>query len=207
MKNGLTAGAITLDATTGNANVGNIVVTGKSNLNSISNVTITGGTSGYVIQTDGTGNLSFVNLSATSTPAPMPTYVDVGNTLLISANYQGLFGYPITIDGTMTVDGILIDVNDSSPPAGSDKQVQFNDTGNTAGNANLTFNKSTATLTTVIVKTTPVTVSNLPSASTTGAGSRAFVTDANTTTFLAIVGSGGSNSVPVVSNGTNWIVG
>lgn len=39
------------------------------------------------------------------------------------------------------------------------------------------------------------------------AGTRAFITDANTTTFNAIVGGGGSNSVPIFSDGTNWRVG
>ena len=62
-------------------------------------------------------------------------------------------------------------------------------------------------ITTGVVKTTTLTVATLPAAATVGAGSRSFVTDANTTTFLATVGSGGSNAVPVVSNGTFWIVG
>ena len=42
------------------------------------------------------------------------------------------------------------------------------------------------------------------------AGSRAFVTDANTTLALGIgttVVGGGSNKVPVYSDGTNWIIG
>jgi len=58
-----------------------------------------------------------------------------------------------------------------------------------------------------IVKTTPIAVNALPSAATVGAGARAFVTDANTITFYNNVGNGGSNSVPVFSNGTNWLVG
>jgi Collagen triple helix repeat (20 copies) len=57
------------------------------------------------------------------------------------------------------------------------------------------------------VKTISTTVASLVAASTVGSGTRAFVTDANTTTFLAIVGGGGANKVPVVSDGTNWIVG
>jgi len=57
------------------------------------------------------------------------------------------------------------------------------------------------------VKTISTTVGALVAANTVGAGTRAFVTDANTTTFLATVGGGGANKVPVVSDGTNWIVG
>ena len=58
------------------------------------------------------------------------------------------------------------------------------------------------------LKTVPTTVNALPSASAVGAGARAFVTDSTTvTSFLAIAVGGGVNGVPVVSNGTNWLVG
>lgn len=56
------------------------------------------------------------------------------------------------------------------------------------------------------VKTDSTTVSGLPSAATAGAGARAFVTDASATTFLSTVAGGGANKVPVVSDGTNWII-
>ena len=118
VKNGITTGPITLDAGTGNITGTNLSVTGVSDLGAIANIIITGGSSGQTIVTDGAGNLSFANASAASTPAPMPTYVAVGDDLLIAANYQGLFGYPITIDGTMTVDGVLIDVNDNGNGGG-----------------------------------------------------------------------------------------
>lgn len=53
-------------------------------------------------------------------------------------------------------------------------------------------------------------VASLPSASTSGAGAVAFVTDSNATIAAglgnAVVG-GGSNKVPVYSDGTNWIIG
>ncbi len=51
------------------------------------------------------------------------------------------------------------------------------------------------------------TVAQLPSAATAGAGARSFVTDATATTFLSVVSGGGSNKVPVVSDGTNWLIG
>jgi hypothetical protein len=64
---GLSAGNIILDATTGNATVTNLVVTGNANLTaaanvalgSNSNVKLTGGSSGQYLQTDGAGNLSW----------------------------------------------------------------------------------------------------------------------------------------------------
>lgn len=57
------------------------------------------------------------------------------------------------------------------------------------------------------VRTTPQTVTNLVSASTAGAGARAFVTDANTSTFNSVVTGSFGNSVPVFSDGTSWRVG
>lgn len=57
------------------------------------------------------------------------------------------------------------------------------------------------------VQTPSMTVANLAAASTAGSGARAFVTDATATTFLSTVAGGGSNKVPVVSDGTNWLIG
>lgn len=59
-------------------------------------------------------------------------------------------------------------------------------------------------------KLTSYTVSGLPSASVCGAGAKAFVTDSNATMTAGIgatVAGGGSNKVPVYSDGTNWIIG
>jgi hypothetical protein len=48
-------------------------------------------------------------------------------------------------------------------------------------------------------------VAALPTPS--AAPSRAFVTDANATTFASIVAGGGANTVPVYFDGTNWRIG
>ena len=56
-------------------------------------------------------------------------------------------------------------------------------------------------------QSTATTVGNLPSAAAMGAGARAFVSDANSTTFGAVVAAGGSNAVPVYSDGTDWRIG
>lgn len=58
-----------------------------------------------------------------------------------------------------------------------------------------------------LLKNQTTTVASLPAASTAGAGARAFVTDANATTFASIVAGSGSNGVPVYSDGTNWRIG
>lgn len=51
------------------------------------------------------------------------------------------------------------------------------------------------------------TVSSLPAASSVAKGSRSFVTDCSNSVFNVVVASGGSNSVPVFSDGTNWRIG
>ena len=59
----------------------------------------------------------------------------------------------------------------------------------------------------VIPALTNYTVATLPSAVTSGKGSRSFVTDALAPVFGATVASGGATATPVYSDGTNWKVG
>jgi hypothetical protein len=54
---------------------------------------------------------------------------------------------------------------------------------------------------------TNYTVATLPSAATSGAGAKSFVTDASSPTFGATVAGGGAVATPVYSDGTNWKVG
>ena len=62
----------------------------------------------------------------------------------------------------------------------------------------------------IVVKSTVALYSALPSATTTGAGSRAFITDGNLVAagnFGALVTGSGANNVPVYSDGTDWRIG
>ena len=58
-----------------------------------------------------------------------------------------------------------------------------------------------------VIKSNVYTVATLPTANTAGSGTRAFVSDANTIVFYNIANSGGSNNMPVWSDGTNWRIG
>jgi hypothetical protein len=127
VKQGLTTGGVLISD--GNVTLGNIA-----------NVHISGGSSGQFIKTDGSGNLSFD--APVGSPAPMPTVVDIGETLTIPIDYQGLFAYPITINGTLDIDGILIDVS-SAGPGGTIGQIQYNDGADYGGTAGFTFDKIT----------------------------------------------------------------
>jgi len=124
---------------------------------------------------------------------------------------------------TITKSGGVYTFEVTNQVGGSDTQVQFNDGGINGGDSTFTFNKTTnvlsvAAITTtgnatvggiieagVTVKTTPTTVALLPVVGT--AGRRAFVTDANATTFASVVAGGGANGVPVYDDGTNWRIG
>lgn len=53
----------------------------------------------------------------------------------------------------------------------------------------------------------PQTVAQLPACAAGKQGARATVTDASATTFLSTVAGSGANIVPVMCNGTNWVIG
>lgn len=117
VKNGLTTGNIVLDAsdssiTANSANLsGNLTVSGTSDLGNVSNIKISGGSNGQVLTTDGSGNLSFKTVQGSSgNPAPMPYYIPDDTTVLVPEFYQGLYLIPITIDGHLEIDGILIQI-------------------------------------------------------------------------------------------------
>jgi hypothetical protein len=79
-----------INANLGNVEVENLVVEGKSNLNSVGNITITGGSNNYVLRTDGSGNLTWANIqSEIANAGGLNTYVQFNNDGLFggSANY------------------------------------------------------------------------------------------------------------------------
>jgi hypothetical protein len=59
----------------------------------------------------------------------------------------------------------------------------------------------------IIPALTNYTVATLPSAVTSGKGSRSFVTDALLPTFGSTIAGGGAVATPVYSDGPNWKVG
>lgn len=74
-----------IDADLGNLVVENLTVEGKTNLGSVGNITITGGSNNYVLRTNGSGNLTWANIqSEIANPGGSNTYVQI--------NDNGLFG-------------------------------------------------------------------------------------------------------------------
>jgi hypothetical protein len=126
----------------GNVTATNLSVSGVSNLGPVGNVTITGGSNGQALVTDGSGVLSFQSINTTSnSAAPMPYNIPVGESYIVDENFQGLFSYPITIDGTLAVDGILIEVGLSTDSESG--QIYFDVNGIPTGNIGFTFDSTT----------------------------------------------------------------
>lgn len=112
------AGNITIAAQPNITSIGtltSLTVDGLSNLNSVSNVKITGGTNGQYLQTDGTGNLAWVSGGGSGNG------VVGGSNTQVQFNDGGLFGgdagfvYDKSV-GNLTVSGNIRGGNVSSTP-------------------------------------------------------------------------------------------
>ena len=75
----------------------------------------------------------------------MPYQIDTGETVTVPEKYQGLFAYPITVDGELEIDGVLIEVGQDaleSVPG----QILYDNNGIPSGNAGFTFDPVTGNL-------------------------------------------------------------
>ena len=128
----------------GNVTPVNLTVSDLSDFGPIANITITGGTTGQVIQTDGSGTLSFADTASDNSAAPMPYIIVSGDSYVVPENFQGLYSQAIDIEGTLEVDGILIEVGTSQNAAPN--QVYYDNNGTLTGNSGFTFLPSTGNL-------------------------------------------------------------
>lgn len=69
------------------------------------------GSTGNVLTSNGTVWTSAAPLSGLGQP---PTFIPAGETFTVQANKQVLIACPIIVDGTLTVDGRLVDVGGST---------------------------------------------------------------------------------------------
>jgi hypothetical protein len=116
----------------------NFTANGISNVGNVGNFKITGGSSGQALTTDGNGNLTFSTINTESNrAAPMPYLIPTGASYIVNNNFQGLYTQAITIDGELTVDGMLIEIQDSIQS--SPTQVLFDTNGTATGNTGFTF--------------------------------------------------------------------
>lgn len=162
--------------TVGSANVTTLRVSGVSNLGAPGNVVITGGSSGYVLSTDGSGALSWVaqpaaanitvdNFTGNGVQTAYTLSVTPSNINETSVNYNGvvqlrsaysLAGAVLTFTEAPASNS-LIEVTTTSvtagegggsgTPGGSNTQVQFNDAGTFGGSSGFVFDKTSNALT------------------------------------------------------------
>lgn len=200
----LTALTVTGNVSAGNANLGNLVVanffSGDGGL--LSNITVSyndGNVANYLPNYTGTVGANVIQSTANS-----------GSNVQIDANgavftfgQGGALYFPSTIIGGEWAIGPNPD--DELEMHSHTNVVISTDRAN--ANLHFTFDSEGVFTAEVVVKTIPALVSELPLANTIGAGARAFVSDADSTTFNAPAVGGGSNNMPVFSNGTGWFIG
>jgi hypothetical protein len=119
-------------------------------------------------------------------------------------------GY-IFVQGNASFGGNLILATGNT---GTTKDIVFATGGFETGNVKARLYNSTGEFSVVgnilangIVKTGVFVASTIPTASSVGAGSRAFVTDADSLTFGNLYVGSAANAMPIWSNGTNWYIG
>jgi hypothetical protein len=145
-------------------NLTSLNVQGPANLGAIANLFISGGSTGYVLSTDGTGNLSWIQASGTpggtnqqiqfnnnGSFAGIPTVTWDGSLLTLGDISQisiggGAANYVLTTNGT----GVLSwqqGGTGNGVPGGANTQVQYNNSGNFAGSSAFTYNSTSSLLT------------------------------------------------------------
>jgi filamentous hemagglutinin len=142
-----------------------------------------------VVGTSGTGNL----------------VANTGNAIFGSnANVKisgGTSGQALTTDGAGNLSWTTI-TGGGGTPGGANTQIQFNDSGNFAGNAGLTFNKTTTTLTANnFVATSTANLGNVGNVIITG-GSNGYVLTTNGSGNLSWAAQSGGSGANITNNTT-----
>jgi hypothetical protein len=133
--------------------------------------------------TSSAGSFTYIQNSAIVTPGGAPARVSLG-------------GFWSIQDSTFNRVNSTLSASNLSTTTFSDAITTF---GSITAGGNIS--------TTGYVATTPRTVAQLVAPNVAGAGARTFVNNATSTTFGEVVVGGGSNIVPVWSNGTSWLIG
>jgi len=104
------------------------------------------GTANSVAGANVSGTVSSASTAGTVTTAAQPNITSVGTltSLAVTANVSA---GNLKTDNLLYANGVAYSIGSGSAVAGSNTQIQFNDSGSFGGNANLTFNKATAILT------------------------------------------------------------
>ena len=166
-------GAFTFNVNTGTVAMQNVTTTGVANLNYVGNVQIAGGVPGYVLQTDGLGNLSWTAPTGNITSIlDQQLFGDGSNVTFTLATPSVTNAVLVSINGVLQIPSVaysvvsdtitfteaplstdLVDIRflifgerPDNHPGGADGFIQFNSSGSFGGSANLKYNANTGNL-------------------------------------------------------------
>jgi len=195
--------ANSLTLTFSSAEAGNVAIIGSSNI------------AGYYTHTQSVANTTWVvnhNLAAkylSVTPVYPNNVSMVGTYDFPNITYNNANALTLTFSSALTGNVVVVGGGGEALPAGgSNTEVQFNNGGALDGDSVFNYDTNTNILSVPFVTLSVVAFANLPAATT--AGRKAFVSDGNLVAsgnFGAVISGGGSNTVPVYSDGTNWRIG
>jgi hypothetical protein len=132
-----------IDADLGNLVVENLTVEGKTNLGSVGNITISGGSNNYVLRTNGAGNLTWANIqSEIANPGGSNTFVQINDNGLFGASANFTFNKNtnvLSVQGTanlatVNTDNLNVSVGNLHVSGGSNGYVLATD-----GSSNLSW--------------------------------------------------------------------
>lgn len=154
-----------------NASIDILNVNGISNLGPIGNVILLGGSNGYLLSTNGSGNLTWIPPSS-SLNAP------VANVHI----YGGLNGYVLQTDGAGNLSWTAQTGGGGGNglPGGANTQVQFNDAGSFGGDTGFTYNNITNTLSAENLNVTNVNSTTITTTSNANIGGDVIITGKTT---------------------------
>lgn len=180
------------------SDIGNVTINSPGAGGNTLIVNSTTGSSGVAVDIRSGASTSDYSLQ-TFTGSSVTGFTGVGNSAVANTALQNSFAF-----GTQTNHSSAWLTNNTSRVTvdGTGHMVINTPTSGTAATCTISALNGAAPL-----KLGTLTVANLPTAGTAGAGSKAFVTDATATTFASVVAGGGANNVPVYSDGTNWLIG
>jgi len=165
----------------------------------------------YEWNLDSTGNTTFPSVgTANLGNLVTANYANFANDLVVQGNISNANNISVTNNITADTANVTGNLVAGNVDGGNLVKANNFSTNGSGGNVTLTGGNiiGAKVISSSISITIPVAVANLPSATT--AGQRAFVNNANLVAagnFGATVGAGGSNIVPVYSDGSNWRIG
>ena len=146
---GMNGNIVVTDANVANVTIG--LATFATTANAVAGANVSGAvsyatTANSVAGANVTGQVANALISGTVYTAAQPNITSVGTltSLAVTANISA---GNVKTDNLLYANGVAYSIGSGATVAGSNTQIQFNDSGSFGGNANLTFDKATAILT------------------------------------------------------------